>query len=176
MLCDPGTGDLRPWVGTARTAEHEDMDLATWLTDNRTDILSDAHAGLSRATPQHYRGDGSRSTLQRLSDLFDTATACVRDRDLSRMTRLVDELAHERYAHGYAIAEVQTAINTLEEAVWRHLVEARRPDSDVAADLAAVSTVLGVAKDRLAQVYVALASRGHAPTIDLSALAAGTAS
>lgn len=152
------------------------MDLATWLTGSRTDILSDAHERLSRATPQHYRQDGGRSTLQRLSDLFDTTTACVHDRDLSRMTRVVDELAHERYAHGYAIAEVQTAINTLEEAVWVRLVEAHRPDSDVAADLAAISTVLGVAKDRLAQVYVALASRTHAPTVDLTALAAGTAS
>jgi hypothetical protein len=152
------------------------MDLATWLITTRTDILSDAHAGLSRATPPHYREDGTRSTLGRLSDLFDTMVSCVQDRDLSRMTAVIDELAQERYSHGFAIAEVQTAINTLEEATWRRLVEARRTDGDVAADLAAISTVLGVAKDRLAQVYVALAAQGHAPTIDLTALAAGTAS
>jgi hypothetical protein len=64
---------------------------------------------------------------------------------------------------------VQVAINAMEEAAWRALV-AELPTEELADALALVATVLGAAKDALAQEYVRLAADASAPAIDVGAL------
>ena len=74
---------------------------------------------------------------------------------------------------GFGITEVQTAFNAVEVVMWRRLV-AIVPPQDLAEAVGLLSTVLGFGKDVLARRYVALASQRHVPTLDLSALFAGT--
>ncbi len=82
------------------------------------------------------------------------------------------EVADDRFHAGYAIREVQIAINVLEESIWNHIV-ANVPPNELARALGLVSTVLGAAKDALARAYVSLASQTKAPSLDLSALFKG---
>ena len=68
---------------------------------------------------------------------------------------------------------MQTAFNTLEEAMWTRVIAAV-PPADLAEAIGLLSTILGFGKDALARRYVSLASQRHVPTLDLTAMFAGT--
>ena len=74
-----------------------------------------------------------------------------------------------RFLAGFGIDEIQVAFNTLEEALWRFLV-ATVPPEELSDDLGQLGAVLGAGKDQLAQTYVLLASRRHAPHVDVEVL------
>jgi hypothetical protein len=97
----------------------------------------------------------------------------IKDRDLAEMSVFAEQVARRRFDQGFDIAEVQAAFNALEEAMWRHLVDAVEPE-ELAEAVGLLSTVLGYGKDTLARTYVSLASSRHVPSLDLSALFAGT--
>ena len=82
------------------------------------------------------------------------------------------QVAEERFAAGVGIAEVQTAFNVLEEVLWRRVVATANPDQ-LADAIGLLSTVLGTGKDNLARTYVALATKTHVPSLDLTALFRG---
>jgi ribulose 1,5-bisphosphate synthetase/thiazole synthase len=69
---------------------------------------------------------------------------------------------------------VLTAFNVLEEALWRRTIAEATPAQLVDA-IGMISTVLGAGKSSLSCAYVALASRGRVPSLDLTALFRGTA-
>jgi hypothetical protein len=142
---------------------------AALIETTRNDILAEAAATAGR-TP-HYGAAGEVETTARLDVLFDTLVDAVERRDLTDVLRYARRLAAARFAAGYDLAEVQVAINALEEAVWRRIFAAATPD-ELGESLRLVSTVLGAAKDVLAQTYVSLAS--DRPEVDVAALFAGT--
>jgi len=119
----------------------------------------------------HYAAAGEAETMARLDVLFDTLVAAVERRDLTEVLLYARRLAASRFAAGFDLEEVQVAINALEEAVWKRIFAEGTPD-ELGESLRLVSTVLGAAKDVLAQTYVSLAS--ERPDIDVAALFAGT--
>jgi hypothetical protein len=145
------------------------MSITALLRSERSDIVADAVATAARAP--HYAGAGKAETTARLDVLFDTLVEAVERRDLTDVLAYARRLAAERFAAGYDLAEVQIAINALEEVVWRRIFATGSPET-LGESLRLVSTVLGAAKDVLAQTYVSLATRGAA--IDVNALFAGT--
>ncbi len=76
-------------------------------------------------------------------------------------------------APGFGISEVQTAFNVVEEAMCRHVVAGVPPD-ELAEAVGLLGTILGFGKDALARTYVSLASHRRVPSLDLSAMFAGT--
>jgi hypothetical protein len=60
----------------------------------------------------------------------------------------------------------------LEETLWTWIVRELSP-GQLGEALGLVGTVLGAGKDELARTYVALASRSHAPSLNLEALFRG---
>jgi hypothetical protein len=111
----------------------------------------------------------------RLAPLYDHVVCSAASRDLGPVVSYAHQLANEAYRAGESLAELQTAFNALEEALWKDLVEDLPPDQ-VTDALALVSTVFGVAKDTVACFYVAAASRTRAHSLDLESLAAGAGS
>jgi hypothetical protein len=150
------------------------MDLAADLESAGPGILQTAESALARARADHYRQAGPPFIAMKLGELYGVLIECTRQPSTLAMTQKVDVIARERFEAGFSLAEVQTAINVLEEAVWSHIV-ASESSADLARDLALVSTILGAAKDALGQTYVALAAQRHTPTIDLQALVDGAA-
>lgn len=150
------------------------MDIVSLLTQDRAAVLDEAFAALQRSRPMHYEAAGERFTQDRLADLFDRVVAALRDRQLEPIGAYCEDIAARRFDAGFGISEVQTAFNTLEEAMWRRLV-AEVPAEELAEAIGMLSTILGFGKDALAREYVSRASHRHVPSLDLSALFSGVA-
>lgn len=151
------------------------MDLVDFLETRAARIVEEAAAALDRSRLAHYREAGHAVGRERLEYLYLLTVQSIRDRTLVPVTDYMAEVADDRFHGGYAIREVQIAINVLEETIWNHIVTEASP-GELAEALGLVSTVLGAAKDRLAQVYVSLASQSKAPSLDLSSLFEGRTS
>jgi hypothetical protein len=143
------------------------------LVSERTEVLDEAFAALSRSHHTHYEHAGETFTRDGLGDLFDLVVTALHDRELAPVGAFCEDLAAQRFSAGFDFTEVQTAFNTLEEAVWKR-VAAGVPAADLAEAIGLVSTILGYAKDSLARRYVSLATERRVPTLDLSELFDGT--
>jgi hypothetical protein len=148
------------------------MDLIQYLESEGEQIVAEASAALIRSDLAHYKEAGHAVGHDRLAELFRLTVAGIRDRNLVPIMDYMAQVADDRFHAGYAIREVQIAINVLEESIWNYIVRATPPDQ-LAESLGLVSTVLGAAKDSLARAYVSLASQNKAPSLDLSALFQG---
>lgn len=145
------------------------MNLNQLLQDNSNDIISDAQQAVVRAGLTHYERSGSEHTHQRLKALFTLTARAVKEKNLGPMIAHTETIARERFEAGFDLAEVQTAFNVLEEAIWMRILK-NLPPNELAEALGLVSTVLGAGKDMLARTYVALASKTKAPSLDLHSL------
>ncbi|MCB8984254.1 MAG: hypothetical protein H6659_10550 [Ardenticatenaceae bacterium] len=151
------------------------MNLQQLLHDRETLIITEATESLARSQLNHYTAAGAAWNRQRLQALYDLVQTSIADRNLIPLVEYMDRVAHERFEAGFGIHEVQTAVNVLEESIWRQISQAISPD-ELAAAFGLASTVLGAAKDSLARAYVSLASRSKVPSLDLNALFEGVAS
>jgi hypothetical protein len=145
------------------------VDVVDLLTQERTAVLEEAFAALQRSGPVHYEAAGERFTQDRLADLFDLVLTALRERRLEPVGAYCEDIAERRFEAGFGISEVQTAFNTLEEAMWQRVV-AGVPAKDLVDAIGRLSTILGYGKDALARRYVSLAAHRHVPSLDLSAL------
>ena len=137
----------------------EAYDVAGFLEARRTTIVASAGDALARRGLAHYEAAGTDVARERLAALFDLVVRCCRDHRIEPAVAYGRDLAQQRQAADHTLAEVQTAINTLEESVW-HAIVAEVPGDALGYALGLVSTVLGTVKDRLACAYVAqVASR-----------------
>jgi len=149
------------------------VDVEELLLRERADVLDEAFTALKRSHHAHYEEAGDALTRERLAELFDLVVTALHDRELAPVGAYCDEIASRRFSAGFDITEVQTAFNTLEEAMWRR-VAADVPPADLAEAIGLLSTILGFGKDALARRYVSLATQRHVPSLDLSALFDGT--
>lgn len=149
------------------------MDTTEFLTAERAVIVREAEAVLERLHERHYESAGPREVERRLDALFDHLVTAVATRDLTPVIGYARSIADERFTAGYDLSEVQAAFNALEEATWSRILAGLEP-ALLAEALGLVSTVFGAAKDALGRRYVSLATKSHAPSLDLRALFAGT--
>jgi hypothetical protein len=149
------------------------MNLQELLHAQETSIIDEAAVALDRSRLKHYKAAGDAWNRERLSDLFHLTRDCVTSRNLTPLLDHMEAIAQERFNAGFDIHEVQTAVNVLEESIWRHVSQNLAADS-LAEAFGLVGTALGAGKDALARAYVSLASQNKAPSLNLSALFAGT--
>jgi hypothetical protein len=151
------------------------MSLVESLRDAQDEVLSEASQALQRAHLVHYEAAGAEESRHRLEDLYDLFVESVADRNLEPICRFAETVSRGRFEAGFDIAEVQTAFNVLEEAIW-HVVVSRLPAEDLAEATGLVGTVIGAGKDTLARTWVSLAAKRHVASLDLSALFRGATS
>jgi hypothetical protein len=143
-----------------------------FLTRERAAIVDATAAALAQTHERHYEAAGAAEVRRRLDVLYDRLLESLAERDVGPIVAYAQQIAAERFAGGYDLAEVQTAFNALEAAVWTAVFTTLEPTA-FARTLGLVSTVLGAAKDALAREYVSLVTNAHAPSLDLRALFAG---
>jgi hypothetical protein len=151
------------------------MDLVGTLKARHDEVLRDAVERLGHAHLTHYEISGPDASRQRLSDLLDLVVDCLTERSLGSICDYAETVAQERFEAGFDIAEVQTAFNVLEEALWRQVIS-QLDSGDLAEGTGLIGTALGAGKDTLARTWVSLASSQHVHSLDLTALFEGVAS
>lgn len=150
------------------------MNVAELLTRDATDLIEGATDTVLRARLGHYAARGRDEVRRYVADLYDRLVTCVASKDATAMIEHARAIAEARFAAGFDLQEVQTAINVIEETVWKRIL-AELPPDEFATAIGLVSTVLGMGKDALARTYVSLATSSRAPSLDLKALFRGTA-
>jgi hypothetical protein len=151
------------------------MDLIKLLEANTDKIITDAYNSVCKDKLKGYSKVGKEKTKAKLSDLFKKVLQCVKKKELIPMLNYTEKIAKERFASGYDLFEVQTAINSLEVAIWSIIFKDVKPEK-LAEYLGLISTVLGAGKDHLARTYVSLATKSKAPSLNLQNLFAGSES
>lgn len=149
------------------------MNLVELLQLEHNNILSSALESIKRTHLKNYENAGEEHTHQRLKALFVLTARAVKERNLGPMIAHAETIAHERFAGGDDLSEVQTAFNVLEESIWK-LILSQLPAAEYAEALGLVTTVLTVGKDSLARRYVSLASKTKATSLNRQSIFSGT--
>jgi hypothetical protein len=149
------------------------MSLIQLLETRKDKIIDEANMALGRTHLEHYRKSGVEENKKRLKHLYQLLLQSVKNRNLIPLTDYIGDIAKDRFNSGFALYEVHTAINVLEEIIWEQIIKLLQP-REFAEALGLVSTALGAGKSTLANTYVSLASKTKAPSLDLSALFKGT--
>ena len=149
------------------------MEIQKLLEDNIYDIVDEAFKSMICLKLKGYNQEGDEKTKEKLRILYSTLVECVKEKSLISMLNHVENIAKERFSAGYDLYEVQSAINELEEAIWKRIFKDIKPES-LAEALGLVSTVLGAGKDTLARTYVSLATKSKVSSLNLQALFKGS--
>ena len=74
------------------------------------------------------------------------------NKKLEEIKEFMDKITGERYELGFELYEVQTAINILEESLWKNIQKYIDDDKQIAA-MKQVTDILTKAKEKLAEEY-----------------------
>jgi hypothetical protein len=149
------------------------MNIIQLLENHTYDNVDEAFQSIQCIKLQGYLKAGDEKTKEKLRLLHNTLVECVKEKSLIPMVNHADYIAKERFAAGYDLYEVQTAINALEEVIWKKIFAEIKPN-ELAESLGLVSTVLGAGKDTLARTYVSLATKSKVSSLNLQALFKGS--
>jgi hypothetical protein len=135
--------------------ENQVMTLLELLYNKPDLILLDSTDNLVRAQLQHYKQLNPEKIRSRFLRLFQAVEKCVEVNSCTEIINFMEKVSDERFDSGYEIHEVQTAINILEESLWRKISDFVDGDKQVAA-MKLVTCILAKAKEELASEYALL--------------------
>lgn len=115
----------------------------------------------------HYRS-ADESVLRARADLLAAKLVHSVTEDAATLCNHLRAIAQERIGEGYALEELQLALNVLEQEAWAVVAETQGLlQSELVAQLALLSSVCGAAKDQLARVYFASKERAEMRVVEL---------
>lgn len=148
------------------------MELSELFRSWEDDLVNEAVTELRHARLQHYIADGEEITRERVARFIERAMECFASRRAQPMVEHAEHIARERFAAGYDLFEVQTAINVIEEALWKRILSSVEP-TELAHALGMVNAIFGMSKDVLARTYVSLATNEETPHRELEEILDG---
>lgn len=131
------------------------MNLIELLESKAEEIINGASEAMQRAGMKHYEKDAPEGIRKKLAMLYHLTERGVNEQNLFPMVSYVEKMAEERFSSGFDLQEVQTAINVLEEFMWKQIIK-DLPAGAQAEALRIISSILGSAKDAIARRYVEL--------------------
>jgi hypothetical protein len=134
------------------------LEMTDFLREKSDDLLTGAVSDLHRAHLEHYEADGVPVARDRLSALFDRTLVCLETGRAEPLIDWAERISRERHSSGYDLFEVQTAVNVMEEAIWRMILSSVKSD-ELAHSLGLANTLFSMTKDKLAQEYIKLQSQ-----------------
>jgi len=149
------------------------MNVTDLLEKHKVKLVDEAYGTIEPVKLQGYTKVGEEKTKQKLTKLLEEIILCVKERNMIPILQYSEQIARERYHSGYDLHQIQTAINALEESVWKKIFE-NIPSQNLAESLGLVSTVIGACKDNLARTYVSLTAKTKTPLLNLQALFKGS--
>ena len=147
-------------------------DLAVLLASAHDRVADEAVAVLGRRDQARRRGASEAELRRYVRDLSGLVAQCVREGGTEPIIVSSRQVAADRFAAGFDLAEIQGEYSALEEVLWRHVVNALPADQWIGAQRL-VSTILGAGRDVVARTYVVLAGQGGSPRGEQPAVAQG---
>ena len=129
------------------------MTFTELLKTNPDKILFDATEFLVRSNLEHYNRLNPERVRARLARLYFITRECVELNSNDPIKKYIEDVAKERFESGYELYEVQTAINILEECLWKNIVDRVNINEQVSG-LFRSHEILCAAKGTLAKSYV----------------------
>ena len=148
------------------------MELSDLFRSWEDDLVNEAVTELRHARLKSYIADGEEITRERVTKFIEKAMECFSLRRAEPMIEHAERISRERHAAGYDLSEVQTAINVIEEALWKRILSSVEPD-ELAHALGMVNAIFGMSKDVLARTYVSLATNRETPRKELDEILDG---
>jgi hypothetical protein len=145
------------------------MKLHIILSKHTGEILDNACLQLSRARLKNYSCSEDSENRKRLEKLLELTIDALINKELLSITSYMEETAKERFYAGFDFSEVHSAINVLEETLWKK-IDSSVKSEEIGHSLGLISTILGAAKESLARTYISLASETKISSLDLNAL------
>ena len=133
----------------------EEMTLIELLEKLGEKIVTEAIDAMNRAGLKHYSFGGPENTRGKMDSLYNQITQSVKEKNLIPIVSHIETIAEARFQSGFELQEVQTAINVLEEGIWKQILS-EMPYEDQPKALSLVSSIIGSGKDTLARAYVSL--------------------
>jgi hypothetical protein len=131
------------------------MDAIGLLEEKLDDILNDATEKMARSHLKHYEMKGSGQTRDRLRTLCGALLESLQRDSRTPMIRYAEKIGDERFSAGFALGEVQTAFNVLEESIWEQILKGMKP-AEYADAVESINGVLRTGKDAVARIYFSL--------------------
>ena len=103
------------------------MELTELLRERSDDLVAEAMAELRQAHLKHYEAESRSTVRERLATLLDLTLQCLSCGRADSMIDYTTRVARERFAGGYDLLEVQTAMNVLEETLWKRILASMEP-------------------------------------------------
>jgi len=122
------------------------------LKERRDELVDMVCKRLKSSDAPHYRQTGSVELRERSEALVDAFLGSAKG-DPAAFVAYIGKLAEERIAEGFVLREIQLALSILEEQAWQVAVECSTISSLVP-HLSLVTTTIGRAKDRLAEIFL----------------------
>ncbi len=148
------------------------MELSEVFQSWEEDLVDEAVTELRHARLQHYIADGDSVTRLRVGRFINRAFECFAIRRADPMIEHAEQIARERFSAGYDLFEVQTAINVIEEALWKRILSSVEPE-ELAHALGMVNAIFGMSKDVLARTYVSLTTNQETPRKEIDEILDG---
>jgi len=137
------------------------MTLLRLLRENYYDLIEEADDYMHRAHLRNYSKSPEKKNSLRIKVFLDLLTGCIKTKNMVSLVQYAERTAVECFETGFDLCEVQRALNGLEKAIWKKIVNCI-PTEEHAATLGLLRTILGVAKDTLAFRYI-YCTRQQAP-------------
>jgi methylmalonyl-CoA decarboxylase len=138
------------------------VEMSAVLASAQGRVVGEAVAALERRDQAHRRAASAADRHRYVWDLFGVVVQCVRESGTEPIIASSRQVAADRFAAGFDIAEIQGEFSVLEEVLWRHVVDALEADQRIEAQRL-VSTILGAGSDAVARTYVVLAGQSGSP-------------
>ncbi len=141
-------------------------ELFDYVGEAKREIAVHLATQIKGAAQPHYQAVDSTLLENRAAQLVEAFHASMHG-DPAPFVAFVRKLSEARHQEGYYLAEMQTLLSVLEERLWNLVLEEACFRTAVV-HLSIVSSVIGKAKDELAQVYLEQKRRSEMTVTELT--------
>ena len=116
-------------------------------------ILLEVTENMERVQLKHYEADSENKLRQKMARTYYVFKEAITKESFDPLKKYLERVGEERYASGYELYELQTALDILEECIWKQIDE-KLPKNEQLDAFITITKYMSNAKLTLAKVYV----------------------
>ena len=130
-----------------------EQQLVNIILTHKDALIRQVCTRLEKLDQSHYEVIPYERHLEREEALLAALLQGLQEPEYTVFMAFIERIGGQRSNEGYALFEVQRALNIFEEELWRILTSTQPVDGDLVAMLSLCNRLFGRAKDHLAKIY-----------------------